>query len=76
MTAAANRLEQLRAEARHHRQKRDLYRARSYGMQITSETRLRELERIADQAQQRLDAAEAEAAQAQAQAQAAAPRAS
>lgn len=59
MTAAANHLEQLRAEARHHQQKRDLYRAKSYGMQVTSETRLRELERIAAQAQQRLDAAEA-----------------
>lgn len=59
MSGAANHLEQLRAEARHHRQKRDLYRAKSYGMQVTSETRLRELERVAAQAQQRLDAAEA-----------------
>jgi len=59
---AANHLDQLRAEARHHRQKRDLYRARSYGMQVTSEARLRELERVATQAQERLDAAEAGAA--------------
>ena len=58
MTAAANHLEQLRAEARHHRQKRDLYRAKSYGMQVTSETRLRELERLAAHAQERLDAAQ------------------
>ena len=61
MSAAADHLEQLRAEARHHRQKRDLYRAKSYGMQATSETRLRELERIASLAQDRLGAAEAAA---------------
>ena len=62
MTAAADHLEQLRAEARHHRQKRDLYRAKSYGMQTTSESRLRELERVAALSQERLEAAEAAAA--------------
>jgi hypothetical protein len=59
VSGAADRLEQLRAEARHHQQKRDLYRARSYGMQVTSEARLRELERVAAAAQERLAAAEA-----------------
>jgi hypothetical protein len=61
VSAAADHLEQLRAEARHHRQKRDLYRAKSYGMQATSEARLRELERTAALAQDRLQAAEAAA---------------
>ena len=61
MSDAANHLQQLRAEARHHKQKRDLYRAKSYGMQTTSETRMRDLERVALQAQERLEAAEAAA---------------
>jgi hypothetical protein len=57
----AARLDELRAAARFHRERRDLYVAKSYGPRPTSETRLRELERAADQAQQRLEAAEAEA---------------
>lgn len=39
------RIDELRAEARHRREQRDLYRAKMYGPRATSETRFRELER-------------------------------
>jgi hypothetical protein len=39
------RLEELRAEARYRRERRDLYRARAYGSRATSLFRLKELER-------------------------------
>lgn len=52
------RLEQLRAEARYHRQRLDLYRARLYGGRDVSPGRLEELQRTADEAQARLDRAE------------------
>ena len=39
------RLEELRAETRHRREQRDLYRAKMYGPRPTSINRLRELER-------------------------------
>ena len=39
------RLDELRAEARHRREQRDLYRAKMYGPRATSITRMRELER-------------------------------
>jgi hypothetical protein len=55
-------LEQLRALARHARQRHDLYKAKAYGPRPTSETRLRELAREADAAQARLAAALAETA--------------
>jgi hypothetical protein len=55
------RLEELRAEARHARQRLDLYRARMHGSRPTSVTRLRELEHAARQAQERLDFALREA---------------
>jgi hypothetical protein len=51
-----DRTEELRELAHYARQRRDLYRARSYGPRETSATRLRELERQADQAQARLEA--------------------
>jgi len=52
----SDRTDELRDLARHARQKRDLYRARTYGSRATSETRMRELERAADQAEARLRA--------------------
>jgi hypothetical protein len=54
-------LEQLEAEARYHRQRYDLYRARVYSGRPTSEGRLRELQRASDYAASRLSAARAAA---------------
>jgi hypothetical protein len=51
-----DRTEELRELARYAVQRRDLYRARSYGPRATSASRLRELERASDQAQARLRA--------------------
>jgi hypothetical protein len=48
------RLEQLDAEARYHRQRLDLYRARLYGGRALSRARLEEFERAADAADARL----------------------
>ncbi len=59
---SADRLEELRAEARHARQRYDLYRARMYGMRPTTMSQLRELERTNESAGARLRAAEREAA--------------
>ena len=50
-------LTRLEAEARYHRERRDLYRARAYGSDTTTSGRLRELERAAAQAEQRLRSA-------------------
>jgi hypothetical protein len=50
----AQRLEQLGAEARYHRQRVDLYRARLYGGRALSRARLDEFERAADAADARL----------------------
>jgi hypothetical protein len=44
----------LEAEARYHRERLGLYRARAYGSDTTTPGRLRELERAAAQAEQRL----------------------
>jgi hypothetical protein len=52
--AGAARIEDLEAEARYARERYDLYRAKMYGPRPTSMTRLRELERASDGAQQRL----------------------
>jgi hypothetical protein len=52
-------LDQLAAEARYHRQRYDLYRAKMYGPRPTSEARLRELERSLASAESRLAAAKA-----------------
>jgi hypothetical protein len=59
MTDAA-RIEQLRAELAYHRQKRDLYRQKTYSGRPTSPTRMRELDRAVTQAEQRLAHAERE----------------
>jgi hypothetical protein len=48
-------LERLRADARYHRERLELYRAKAYGPRPTSATRLRELERAHQVAQDRLD---------------------
>jgi hypothetical protein len=50
-------LERLEAEAQYHRERLALYRARVYGGKLTSETRLRELQRTSEAADARLRAA-------------------
>jgi hypothetical protein len=47
-------LARLEAEARYHRERVGLYRARAYGSDTTTPGRLRDLERAAAQAEQRL----------------------
>jgi hypothetical protein len=54
----ASHLEQLRAEARHLRQRRDLYRAKVYGPRPTRLSRLEELDREYQLAESRLRRAE------------------
>jgi hypothetical protein len=56
------RIEDLRAEARYHRARLDLYRAKMYGLRPTTMTRLRELERMHQGAEARLRRAEQERA--------------
>jgi hypothetical protein len=51
------RIDDLRAEARYARERLELYRAKMYGPRPTSMTRLRELERIHQGADARLDRA-------------------
>lgn len=51
----AEELERLRADARYHRERLELYRAKAYGPRPTSPTRLRELERAHQGAQERLE---------------------
>ena len=48
------RIEQIKAELDYLRQKRDLYRAKSYGPRETSPERMRELDRAVAQAEERL----------------------
>jgi hypothetical protein len=60
--AAGADIEQLRAEARYARERRDLYRAKMYGPRPTSPGRMRELERALEGAAARLQRAEQEAA--------------
>ena len=48
----------LRADARYARERRDLYRAKTYGPRATSPTRMRELEREYEAAAERLERAE------------------
>ena len=50
----ARDIDELRAEARHARDRYALYRAKAYGQRMTSATRLRELERAADSTEARL----------------------
>ena len=54
------RLDQLRAEARYHRQRADLYRARLHGGRAVNLARLEELQRASDTAAERLRQAEVE----------------
>jgi hypothetical protein len=54
----AQRIDDLRAEARYARERYDLYRAKVYGPRPTSMTRLRELERASAAATARLRHAE------------------
>ena len=56
--AGSQRIEVLRAEARYHRERLDLYRAKMYGLRPTTMARLRELERIHRGAEARLREAE------------------
>ncbi len=51
-----DRTEELTALARHTGRKRDLYRARTYSGRLSSDTRMRELDRQAAQAEERLRA--------------------
>lgn len=50
----AREIEELRAEARHARDRYALYRARAYGQRLTSPSRMRELERVAEDSEARL----------------------
>jgi hypothetical protein len=52
-------LEELAAEARYHRQRYDLYRAKMYGLRPTTQTRLRELQRTCESAEARFARAKA-----------------
>jgi hypothetical protein len=56
----ARRIEEMKAEARYHRQRYDLYVAKGYSSRPTSSVRLRELERRSQGADSRLRAAEQE----------------
>lgn len=60
MTTPADRLARLAMDARHHLERRDLYRAKANGPDAVSAERLRELERAYELAAERLAAAEAE----------------
>jgi hypothetical protein len=53
----ARRIDELRAEARYHRERYDLYRAKMQGARPTSLARLRELERSHQSADARLRSA-------------------
>jgi hypothetical protein len=61
MRTEANELAALRMDARYHGERRDLYRAKAYGPHATSPERLRELERTAERATERLQFAEVRA---------------
>ena len=53
-------LEELEAEARYHRERLALYRARVYSSRPTTEIRMRELERLCEHAERRLRRAKAQ----------------
>ena len=59
-TGSNARLAGLEAEARHARERYQLYRAKAYGPRLTSAGRLRELERRSNLAERRLNRARAE----------------
>ncbi len=54
LMADSARIEYLRAEARYHGERYDLYRAKTYGPRLTTMRRLRELERAHQGADARL----------------------
>jgi hypothetical protein len=60
VTAGGPHLDDLRAEARYHRERYDLYRAKMYALRPTTMARLRELERAHEAADERLRRAERE----------------
>jgi hypothetical protein len=60
--AGSPRIEDLRTEARYHRERYDLYRAKMYGLRPTTMARLRELERAHQGADARLRRAQQERA--------------
>jgi hypothetical protein len=55
-----HRLDELRVDARYHRERRDLYRAKMHGPRPTSPGRMRELERVFALSESRLRRAEDE----------------
>lgn len=57
---SARRIEEIRAEAKYHRERLDLYKAKTYGSRPTSEVRMRELERRSTGADSRLREAQQE----------------
>jgi hypothetical protein len=57
---AARRIEEMKAEARYHRDRYELYKAKAYSSRPTSPVRMRELERRSQGADSRLRAAEQE----------------
>ncbi|HEX6583703.1 MAG TPA: hypothetical protein VF056_08860 [Thermoleophilaceae bacterium] len=59
----SGRLDQLRTEADYHRQRLDLYRAKLYGGRAVNMERLKEFQRSADSAAERLEQARAAAKQ-------------
>jgi hypothetical protein len=56
------RIDDLKVDARYHRDRRDLYRAKMYGARPASPVRLRELERACALSESRLRRAEQELA--------------
>ena len=54
------RLEELRVDARYHRERRDLYRAKMYGPRPTSPVHMKELERACALSESRLRRADQE----------------
>ena len=61
METEAGELARLRMDARYHGERRDLYRAKVYGPRATSPERMRELQRTAERAAERLAVAEGHA---------------
>lgn len=59
-SASGEHLDDLRARARHARERYDLYKAKAYGSRPTSAARLRELQRESEQAEARHRAARAD----------------
>jgi hypothetical protein len=58
---AGGRLDEMKAEADHARQRYDLYKARTYGSRATSPERLRQLKRDSERASSTFDRARADA---------------